>query len=46
MMIPVGSVMQVQHLLLLQKDLQGKVTQRSIMPVRFVPLTRGSGVKK
>lgn len=41
MIIPVGSVMQVQHLLLLEKDLQGKVTQRSILPVRFVPLTGG-----
>ncbi len=46
MIIPVGSVMQVQHLLLVQKDLQGKVTQRSIMPVRFVPLTRGSGRRR
>lgn len=43
MIIPVGSVMQVQQLLLVQKDSQGRVTQRSILPVRFVPLTRGQG---
>lgn len=41
MVIPVGSVMQVQHLLLIEKDEAGKVTQRSLLPVRFVPLTGG-----
>jgi protein-L-isoaspartate(D-aspartate) O-methyltransferase len=41
MIIPVGAIMQIQHLLLIEKDLQGKVTQRSILPVRFVPLTGG-----
>lgn len=41
MIIPVGTVMQVQHLLLIEKDKNGEVTQRNIMPVRFVPLTGG-----
>ncbi|MGR9108602.1 MAG: protein-L-isoaspartate(D-aspartate) O-methyltransferase, partial [Gammaproteobacteria bacterium] len=39
MIIPVGSRFTVQQLLLVQKDLQGQVTTRQILPVRFVPLT-------
>lgn len=39
MMIPVGSRFLVQHLLLLEKDSNGKVTTRQILPVAFVPLT-------
>lgn len=39
MVIPVGSGFMVQQLLLVQKDLQGLVTTRQILPVRFVPLT-------
>ena len=46
MIIPVGAVMQVQHLLLLEKDADGKVTQRSILPVRFVPFTGGPRGKR
>jgi protein-L-isoaspartate(D-aspartate) O-methyltransferase len=38
MIIPVGSRFMVQQLLLVQKDLEGLVTTRQILPVRFVPL--------
>jgi protein-L-isoaspartate(D-aspartate) O-methyltransferase len=41
MVIPVGSVMMVQHLLLVEKDADEQVTIRSLLPVRFVPLTGG-----
>ena len=40
MAIPVGPPLRVQHLLLVQKQEDGTVVQRSVMPVRFVPLTR------
>jgi protein-L-isoaspartate(D-aspartate) O-methyltransferase len=43
MIIPVGSIMMVQHLLLVEKDGDGHVTNRSLLPVRFVPLTGGPG---
>ena len=39
MCIPVGSQFGVQYLLLVEKDENGKVTTRNLMPVRFVPLT-------
>lgn len=42
MVIPVGPPMQVQQLMLIQKDAEGRVTQRSVMAVQFVPLTRSS----
>lgn len=41
MIIPVGSRFMTQQLLLVQKDMKGKVTNRQILPVRFVPLTGG-----
>lgn len=40
MVIPVGPVFGTQSLMLLQKDADGRVQTRSLMPVRFVPLTR------
>jgi len=40
MCIPVGSAFGVQYLLLVEKDEEGAVTTRNLMPVRFVPLTR------
>lgn len=46
MIIPVGSVMQVQHLLLVEKAADETVTQRSLLPVRFVPLTGGPAAGK
>ena len=38
MVIPVGGVYQVQMLMLVMKDAQGKVTVKNMLPVRFVPL--------
>jgi protein-L-isoaspartate(D-aspartate) O-methyltransferase len=40
MIIPVGSRWEGQELVLVEKDEKGKVTRRSVMPVRFVPLVR------
>ena len=39
MIIPVGSRFMTQQLLMVNKDLQGKVTTKQILPVMFVPLT-------
>jgi protein-L-isoaspartate(D-aspartate) O-methyltransferase len=40
MVIPVGPVFGTQSLMLVEKDKTGRVRTRSLMPVRFVPLTR------
>lgn len=40
MIIPVGGVHAIQDLKLLMKDKSSKVIQESLIPVRFVPLTR------
>ncbi len=40
MVIPVGPPGQVQQLMVVEKRDDGSVRQRSVMPVRFVPLTR------
>ena len=40
MCIPVGGPLQIQNLMLISKDKNGTITSRSLMPVRFVPLTR------
>lgn len=39
MVIPVGSRFLVQQLLLVEKNREGKLTTRQILPVTFVPLT-------
>lgn len=39
MIIPVRSFSQVQHLVLITKEVSGAMTTRQILPVRFVPLT-------
>jgi protein-L-isoaspartate(D-aspartate) O-methyltransferase len=39
MVIPVGSRFMTQQLLFVEKDAEGKVFTRQVMPVRFVPLT-------
>ena len=39
MVIPVGSAFLVQQLVLVEKDLEGTLTLKQILPVRFVPLT-------
>jgi len=40
MVIPVGGSGEIQQLLLVQKQPDGKTTTRRTLPVRFVPLTR------
>ena len=40
MIIPVGSPFMVQSLMLVEKK-DGKISTKSLMPVRFVPFTRG-----
>jgi protein-L-isoaspartate(D-aspartate) O-methyltransferase len=39
MVIPVGGRFQVQQLTVVDKDPEGEVTTRQLLPVRFVPLT-------
>ena len=41
MIIPVGSVYGVQNLILVEKDADGEVTTRTLLPVRFVPMVGG-----
>jgi protein-L-isoaspartate(D-aspartate) O-methyltransferase len=41
MVIPVGTAFFTQHLMLVEKQLDGHITTRQILPVRFVPLTGG-----
>ncbi len=41
MVIPIGDRFQVQHLMLVEKQTDGAITTRQILPVRFVPLTGG-----
>lgn len=41
LVIPVGSMFDVQTLLLIEKDSAGQVRTRQVAPVRFVPLRRG-----
>lgn len=41
MIIPVGSRFMTQQLVLVEKDADGKLTTRPILPVIFVPLTGG-----
>jgi len=41
MIIPVGNPYMVQHLVLVEKDGKGNITTRSLLSVRFVPLTGG-----
>jgi protein-L-isoaspartate(D-aspartate) O-methyltransferase len=42
MVIPVGGGFALQHLMLVKKGADGRVRTRQTLPVRFVPLTRGS----
>ncbi|MGD2173879.1 MAG: protein-L-isoaspartate(D-aspartate) O-methyltransferase [Candidatus Brocadiaceae bacterium] len=39
MVIPVGGVFEVQRLVLVTKDSEGNVRSKSLLPVRFVPMT-------
>jgi protein-L-isoaspartate(D-aspartate) O-methyltransferase len=40
MCIPIGGPYAVQQLTLVEKDEDGKITMKKVLPVRFVPLTR------
>jgi protein-L-isoaspartate(D-aspartate) O-methyltransferase len=41
MIIPVGNSFAFQYLMIVEKDVDGRVTTRQTLPVSFVPLTRG-----
>lgn len=41
MVIPVGTSFLMQHLMLVEKQADGSVTTRQVLPVAFVPLTGG-----
>jgi protein-L-isoaspartate(D-aspartate) O-methyltransferase len=41
LIIPVGSVYGVQNLILVEKDAEGEITTRHLLPVRFVPMLEG-----
>jgi protein-L-isoaspartate(D-aspartate) O-methyltransferase len=41
MVIPVGTRFQTQYLTLVEKDMEGKITTRQLLPVIFVPFTGG-----
>ena len=41
MIIPVGAQFHVQHLILVKKSLDNKITTEQILPVQFVPLVAG-----
>jgi protein-L-isoaspartate(D-aspartate) O-methyltransferase len=43
LVIPVGATGEVQQLLVIDKRADGTATRRRMLPVRFVPLTRGRG---
>jgi protein-L-isoaspartate(D-aspartate) O-methyltransferase len=38
--VPVGRVWDVQDLRLIEKDAAGRVSTRSVIPVRFVPMVK------
>ena len=39
LMIPVGPPFQVQQLSMVRKGIDGEITTRQVLPVRFVPFT-------
>jgi protein-L-isoaspartate(D-aspartate) O-methyltransferase len=43
MVIPITTGSEGEELVLVTKDLRGRVRKRSLLPVRFVPLTRSAG---
>ena len=38
-MIPVGAQNEIQYIYLIDKDLQGNISEQRILQVRYVPLT-------
>lgn len=43
MIIPIGGPFAAQQLMLVEKRADGRTTSRQVMPVQFVPFTRGEG---
>lgn len=43
LVIPVGTPFAVQHLMLVEKNRQGEISMRQVLPVQFVPLTGKRG---
>ena len=41
MCLPVGGHYAIQHLTMVEKSQEGRITMRKALPVRFVPMTRG-----
>lgn len=39
MIIPVGGTLEIQYLILVEKDDEGQLSSNQLMPVRFVPMT-------
>ena len=46
MVIPVGGPSEVQQLLVVEKQADGRTTTKRTLPVRFVPLTGDRGAKR
>ncbi|MBN2432268.1 MAG: protein-L-isoaspartate(D-aspartate) O-methyltransferase [Acidobacteria bacterium] len=42
MVVPVGAVGSVQHLVKIEKDASGQVKESYLLPVRFVPMVKGT----
>ena len=42
MVIPVGSIYGAQYLILVEKDVRGRVSTRNLLPVAFVPMLSGA----
>ena len=38
MILPLGRIFDIQNLMLITKDANGKITKEKLMPVRFVPM--------
>ena len=46
LVIPIGTAEEVQTLSVLEKDQQGKMTRREVIPVRFVPFLGDKGKRR
>jgi len=46
LVMPVGPRDGVQYLVLVEKDAAGEIAQRTLLPVRFVPLVEGEGERR
>lgn len=46
LIMPVGPRDGIQYLVLVEKDAAGEIAQRTLLPVRFVPLVEGKGERR